>query len=357
MVVGGRGSQLRRLFVERVHSIRTRQVVWTLFVLASSLWALSFLRRPVHELTPTLTMTGGLLVLMLVVYLLPPALVPSTAKVEEADRLKAAGDVRTALVQALGGAALVGTLYFSAASLQANNRTLDLNRQGQVADRFTRAVAQLGDAASLDVRVGGIYALEQVARDATEYRTPVLEVLTSYLREHDRWQAPMPSPQPDATAGPPQVRADVQAVVTALRQREPDSSSPMHLHEVDLRGADLTGAHLERADLTGAHLEQADLPGAHLEQADLTGAHLEGAVLNGAHLEGAVLNGAHLEGAYLIDAHLEGAYLFGAHLEQAHLDGAHLEGADRRGAHLDRADLSNAHLEGAESRTGVRPRR
>jgi hypothetical protein len=249
-----RGSRLRRRFLAGVLSLRARRIVWALFLLVSSLWALIFLRRPVHELTPTLTMTGGLLVLVLVVYLLPPALIPSTAKVEDADRLKAAGDVRTALVQALGGAALVGTLYFSAASLQASNRTLDLNRQGQVADRFTRAVAQLGDAASLDVRVGGIYALEQVARDATEYRTPVLEVLTSYLREHDRWQptATMPSSQPDGTAGRPQVRADVHAVVTALRQREPDSSSPMHLHEVDLGGTDLRGAHLEGADLHGA---------------------------------------------------------------------------------------------------------
>jgi predicted transporter len=136
------------LFVGRVDSIRTWRVVWTLFVLASSLWALIFLRRPVHQLTPTLTTTGGLLVLVLVVYLLPPALVPSTAKVEDADRLKAVGDVRTALVQALGGAALVGTLYFSAASLEDSrintNRTLDLNRQGQIADRFTRAVAQTG---------------------------------------------------------------------------------------------------------------------------------------------------------------------------------------------------------------------
>jgi hypothetical protein len=306
-----------------------------------------------------------LVVLVLVVYLLPPRLISSTAQLEEADRLKAVGDVRSALVQALGGAALVGTLYFTAVSLQdsrtSTNRTLELTRQGQIADRFTRAVAQLGDAA-LDVRVGGIYALEQVARDATEDRTPIVEILTSYLREHDRWQpsATTPSSQPETTSGPAktELRADFQAVVTVLGRRvqDPDPSSPdffqIHLRGVDLRGGDLSGAHLGWADLGGAHLEKANLFFAHLEEAILGDAHLEGADLTSANLEGAGLEGATLQEADLHGAHLERAVLRDAHLEKANLFFAHLEGANLGGAHLEGADLTSANLEGADL-TGV----
>jgi uncharacterized protein YjbI with pentapeptide repeats len=371
-----RGSRLRRRFLATVLSLRARQVVWTLFLLASGLWALIFVRRPVHELTTTLTMTGGLLVLVLVVYLLPPALVPSTAKVEDADRLKAVGDVRTALVQALGGAAVVGTLYFTAVSLQdsrintnhtldLNRQTLDINRQGQIADRFTRAVAQLGDAA-LDVRVGGIYALEQVARDATEDRTPIVEILTSYLQEHDPWQpgaTAIPLPQ-QVLVGPPStaLRADFQAVVTVLGRRVRNPSSPdyVNLVGVDLRGGDLHDAHFEGANLGDAHLEGATLRGAHLEGANLGGAHFEGANLGDAHLERDDLSGAHFEGAFLGfahleraefgSAHLERAALFAAHLEGATLSCAHLEGVTLGCTHLERATLSAAHLEGANLR-------
>jgi len=337
------GRRLRRL-------LDNSRVVWTLALLASILWAL-YVLRPLAEgqrwLTPTLAIIGVLVVLVLVVYLLPPRLIPSNAQLEEADRLKAVGDVRSALVQALGGAALVGTLYFTAVSLQdsrtSTNRTLELTRQGQIADRFTRAVAQLGDAA-LDVRVGGIYALEQVARDATEDRTPILEILTSYLREHDRWQpsATTPSSQPETTSGPaePELRADFQAVVTVLGRRVQDPSSPdfMHLRGVDLRGGDLYDAHLDRADLRDAHLEKANLGYAHLKLADLRDAHLDRANLGY----------AHLEGVFLTSAHLEAARLKGADLSGAHLDG----GADLRGAHLEGAILLGAHLEGADL-TGV----
>jgi uncharacterized protein YjbI with pentapeptide repeats len=361
-----RGSRLRRRFLATVLSLRARQVVWTLFLLASGLWALIFVRRPVHELTTTLTMTGGLLVLVLVVYLLPPALVPSTAKVEDADRLKAVGDVRTALVQALGGAAVVGTLYFTAVSLQdsrintnhtldLNRQTLDINRQGQIADRFTRAVAQLGDAA-LDVRVGGTYALEQVARDATEDRTPIVEILTSYLQEHDPWQpgaTAIPLPQ-QVLVGPPStaLRADFQAVVTVLGRRVRNPSSPdyVNLVGVDLRGGDLHDAHFEGANLGDAHLERDDLSGAHFEGAFLGFAHLERAEFGSAHLERAALFAAHLEGATLSCAHLEGVTLGCTHLERATLSAAHLEGANLRGADLEGANLSGAHLERANLR-------
>jgi uncharacterized protein YjbI with pentapeptide repeats len=323
-------------------------------------WAVLAVVGQSDAMTITLTAIGVLVALVLCVHVLPPRLIPSTAKLGDPDRVKAVGDARTALVQALGGAALVGTLYFTAVSLQdsrANtDRTLELTRRGQIADRFTRAVTQLGDAA-LDVRVGGIYALEQVARDATEDRKPIVEILTSYLQEHDRWQPSLPTPSPspapntgDSGGSPePMLRADFQAVVTVLgrRVRDPSEQDHLNLSGVDLKSGNFGGAHLEGANLVGAHLEGAYLVGAHLEGASLDGADLEGASLLSAHLEGASLDGADLEGASLLSAHLEGAYLVGAHLERANLDDAHLERAYLVGAHLERASLDGADLEGA----------
>src|SRR5262252_9376366 len=44
-------------------------------------------------------------------------------------------------------------------------RTLDATRDGQIADLYSRAIEQIGSE-KLDVRIGGIYALERVARDS-----------------------------------------------------------------------------------------------------------------------------------------------------------------------------------------------
>jgi hypothetical protein len=45
------------------------------------------------------------------------------------------------------------------------------------------AIEQLGTD-SLAVRLGGIYALVQIAFDSAELHWPIMEVLTAYLRDH-----------------------------------------------------------------------------------------------------------------------------------------------------------------------------
>lgn len=86
-------------------------------------------------------------------------------------------------------------------------------------------------------------------------------------------------------------QAREQNQVEALFDRDDRS-----LDKLNLRGADLLGAHLEGAELCRAHLEGADLREAHLEGANLRGAHLEGADLEAAHLEGVDLRGAVFDG-------------------------------------------------------------
>jgi hypothetical protein len=80
-------------------------------------------------------------------------------------RLKLQNDVRTTLLQALGGAVVAAGAYVTWKQLQHNIQSSreahDLERQGQITERFTRAIDQLGnDKGQVDVTLGGIYALE-----------------------------------------------------------------------------------------------------------------------------------------------------------------------------------------------------
>lgn len=259
------------------------------------------------------------------VYILPMVLI--SGKGLDAERqLKAENDLRSVLVQAIGGSIVLWGTF----------RTLHLNREGQITERFTRAIDQLGqsDDHKLDIRLGGIYALERIARDSTSDRVPIIEVLTAFLREHARWRPDGQEATSNASREPdpgsstsPRLRADFQAAATVLARN--NWAAMWHrfdLSEVDLHEVDLTGAHLECTFLFGIHLERANLFLAHLEGADLRDAHLEGAYLFCASLRDAHLSDAHLERADLRSAHLEGVNLCGAYLEGVDLSGAHLEG-------------------------------
>ena len=291
----------------------------------------------------------------LVIVVFPPLLTDETG-LTPAERVEAENDVRSTLLQALGGAALLGALYFLARLYRLNRDSsalaARLEREGQITERFTRAIEQLGEEGKPEIRLGGVYALERIASESESHRGPVMEILAAHLRR----RAPFHTKRGRHDEPAP----DIQAVLGVLGRREAKGrdGTLLDLSFVDLRGAKfgegnfedalLTGAHLEAADLDAAHLEGADLSGAHLEWAHLSRAHLEGARLKDAHLEGADLTGAHLEGADLAGAHLERAVLTKAHLESAILTSAHLEGASLSAAHLEGADLEGANLEGAD---------
>jgi hypothetical protein len=67
-------------------------------------------------------------------------------------------------------------------SAEAERRTLELTEQGQVTDRYTKAIEQLGSD-KLDVRIGGIYALERIARDSARDHPTVMEVLSAFIHD------------------------------------------------------------------------------------------------------------------------------------------------------------------------------
>jgi hypothetical protein len=100
------------------------------------------------------------------------------------DEAEEIGRVRTALLATLAGLIAIAGAVFTGLSYR-------LNRAGQITERFTRAIDQLGSD-KLDVRLGGIYALERIARDSSEDHPQVIEVLTAYVREHAAW--PLKSP-------------------------------------------------------------------------------------------------------------------------------------------------------------------
>jgi uncharacterized protein YjbI with pentapeptide repeats len=281
-------------------------------------------------------------------------------------------ETRSTLLQATGA-----LLLLTSAGVGAwfTGRQLHLNREGQITERFTRAVDQLGSD-QLDVRLGGIYALERIAHDSAADQGTIVEVLSAYVRQH----APLPtSPATpvDSSLDDPSVAvadaepgvaedelptlqsraADVQAAMTVLGRRPATARSP-DLPRVDLRRADLRGANLQGANLQGANLQWATLKGANLEYANLENADLyhgnfergdlRGAKLRSANLQNGFLNYATLRYADLFLADLRGAKLVGAILRDANLQFAKLRGAYLLGANLQDADLRGARLHGVD---------
>jgi Pentapeptide repeats (8 copies) len=213
-------------------------------------------------------------------------------------------DLVLALAQILGGAALLSGLYVTW-------RTLQVNREGQITERFTRAIDQLGSE-ELEIRLGGIYALERIARESEDDYWPIMEILTAYVRQRAPKRPAERGVEEDKPTGVPDFRPDrpdIQAIMTVLRRRkhsygrgEPESLELFHtnLTLINLWGANLVEAILVGADFTRSFLREVNFSAAGLNTANLTRTYLWRA-----NFRGADLTGANLSGANLIPAQLE----------------------------------------------------
>lgn len=222
---------------------------------------------------------------------------------------------RKTLILFLGGVLLLAGFYVTLRELRT---TLEL----QLADRFAQAVDQLGKE-NLELRLGGIYALERIAQNSERDYWPAMDILTTFVRE--RASA---GNNPSLPEQPGRLAADIQAALDVIGRRR-HSYQDGENQRLDLRGTDL-----RRANLAGANFAGAILSRAHLEEANLAGIRLDDAILRAAQLDHANLAEAAMERSFLLNANLTGARLRAAKLREAYLGGSRFDGAELLGADL-----------------------
>ncbi|BAZ51187.1 pentapeptide repeat-containing protein [Nostoc sp. NIES-4103] len=292
-----------------------------------------------------------------------------------------------------GGIAVFINAYYAAKRWEAMDKSAfaalknaEAAQDKQITERFAKAIEQLGSD-KIEVRLGAIYTLERIAKDSKDDHWTIMEVLTAFVRENapvkdfsekntvntesliivNSWNYKKPKEIEEKR----KLQTDIQAALTVIGRRNTDTEQEnqrLDLHNIDIRGADLSKANLQgaflneaklqRADLTQAELQEAfvwqvNLQEANLSQANLQGvylwkAELQGADLSEVNLQDAGFSNDNLQGVYLWKANLQGAKLWKVNLQGADLSQANLQWADLRGANLQGSDLRGANLQGAD---------
>ena len=233
----------------------------------------------------------------------------------------------------------VGGLWYTAIQTQQSNQQAreerKLSKEGQITDRYTAAVENLGDK-KVDVRLGGVYALERIMQDSPRDHPTIANVLNTYVRTHaDEGQRKAADKSREKGQHAPggdeksdEVPVDVHAALKVLVTRDTshDRNFTINLKSAQLSNADLTAPKFDRwSDDSVGRPHDSNTGVAQLQDADLSGADLDSADLS----EGELI-GADLSDADLSDASLSDATLIAVNLRDADLRGADLDSTDRK---------------------------
>lgn len=197
--------------------------------------------------------------------------------------------------------------------LEMTRETLATTREGQITDRFAKAIEHLGapdkdGRKAIEIRFGGIYALERIARDSPRDHWTVMEILCAYIRQNapvvtktyetaEQWYQdhlvaddPEPYPQNDPDK-------DIQAAIAVIGRRIATQDGPDAV--LDLSRSDLSRGMISDANLSGAIISGAKLMLAALGRTNLSDASLARTNLTAANLIRANLSRANLREANL----------------------------------------------------------
>ena len=317
------------------------------------------LRKLVPAL-PWIALAALALLALAAVTLLPPLISPDLddpqAQFEVRDR------ARLTVAAIIGGVVVLVGVYINWRRVSALERQVTTLQLGQITERFTRAIDQLGAVRSdnepaPEIRAGGVRSLERIARESAEDFWPVLDILTAYLRSELGVSDPEHFDVLEEQLYEARDRMDLAFTVEAVGRLWPGKGEtvqvPLNLAytfvpRLTLRATNLMARRISWGQCSAVRTSLARISrvstfaprtfvGRGSVMRYLRGARLTGAALSGAQLWNANLSIADLRGAVLDNAILAGAILRAANLEDANLRAASLQETDLRGASLRRA--------------------
>ena len=212
-------------------------------------------------------------------------------------------------------------------------RQTELSERGFLNERYQKGAEMLGSQ-TLSVRMGGVYALERLAREhSKEYHVQILRLFCGVARDMANMDAPL---EP--------ITEDHQAILEALSARGPQQIEVEKSAGTEI---ELMGARLPHLRLLGGNLSDAILMSAHLNDSVLHRVDFSHSILVGANLSKADLRRTVFHDANLSEATLEGASLFRVDLSNSDLSHADLSNARIADTDFSDADLTGVNLSGA----------
>ncbi len=108
------------------------------------------------------------------------------------DNINSKGELLKVVIQSIGGTVvLIGAIY-SLNIAKASSENNKLIEKGNIAERFCNAISML-DSNKSGTCLGGIYALNEIAKDNSEYRQQVFNILVEFVNTNtknlSRWES------------------------------------------------------------------------------------------------------------------------------------------------------------------------
>lgn len=299
------------------------------------------------------TLVAWVLFHFLVVY--PEENIPNV--IDEKTRIELVVGKRENTIKAIQSIAGLG--FFLTAIIGWKNYKISEDKN--VSERFIKAIELLSDD-RIQMRLGGVYSLERIARDSKEDHPVVMDVLLAFIRDRSQRRinskdsflqdfmnqidAQKSMNQIDAknTNNTEDIRSAILVVVQRNRKYDKENFEP-NLQHACLDGLNLSNLNLEKFNFSNASLKGTILKGSRLAYANFNMANLDNAKLQNTKAFSASFMYSSMKWVRLdSNSSWMNVDLRYATLNEANINGATLDRSDLRFASFKKAKLMRSRL-------------
>nr|WP_290224025.1 pentapeptide repeat-containing protein [Trichocoleus desertorum] len=202
-------------------------------------------------------------------------------------------------------------------------QNLKTTKHEKLSERFIKAVEQLSSE-KITICLGGIYSLEKIAEDSesSDYKSTVLEVLSSFVREASIQNPPTETENETALLKKSlHLRVDIQTALRAIGKIL-DKEIGCELTNINVGGAALKNLDFQTVSFAGANLRQSLFFNVNLRKAKFTGADLQGALFRDVNFNGADISLADFQQSVFVEVDLGDVQMIFTDIRGANLKGS-----------------------------------
>ena len=199
-----------------------------------------------------------------------------------------------------------------------------ISERGQITESMVHAIAQIGafneKKPNIEVRLGGIYSLERIARDSYRDYKKIMDILCAYVRETALRKS-------REKRSPTNIREDIQSAIDVLGSEIEglDSSQKEPKFRINLENCNLSGYNFSEGNFNrdtennknGAIFDKSKFEQSRFYKTDLSYASFDKAILTKADFEEAILKEARLVAANCKDVVFKNTKVHGADFSNA----------------------------------------
>ena len=228
-------------------------------------------------------------------------------------------------------------------------KRVKITESGQITDRYSKAIEQLGDRENVSVRIGGLYALQRIAKDSEADLPTIQNVIANFIRRPPYKVIEVTEDSHSEDVPKHRDCPDLHVAIEIFQSLRSEKYPLPHLQRsnlsfFDLQKINFSGLNMDQSSFDHSFLAQVSFDNCQLQFANFSYSDLTEVTIKNSNIFRGIFSNSITRWNYFKNSNLQATFWTNCQLESAVFQLCNLNLAHLSDSHLKYTDFKNSHI-------------